>query len=363
MIFSRLSKIGASPIIGGSTKVDDTSDYTAKSVVLDIINNHGSTRSVGVRSVEFYYNLTLVAIGTFSAYATSTRYATFDPTYTFDPTKSKSGTSLGNEWNAGFDSGDTEDQRLICVFDTPIVFDSIVVNNSHSEGGYTDYGAEFVRIYVSTDAITSTVFDEAISNSIKIFDSSFDKHDSNDWADNQQLVLETGWDNVLDYRGYSWGAYPCDADKTYFFVYTPAITGGVAGDKIRITFHFFGWGSEYTIAKIVIGHLDDAATTAAGKPVYDGNEVEVTSRDTSGITITYYTQVTDEVTFSYDPAKTLMIGLYTEDDLSTPYALVSPSRELWIGSGDQTGTSTPDIAFSSDTTATVGVERIEIEVL
>lgn len=84
--------------------------------------------------------------------------------------------------------GETTSQRLVIVFDSSTTFDEIRVNNCHDEGAYTSNGAKNVEINISTDSISSVVYEAAISNSTQIYDSTFDEHSASDVEDEQTLI-------------------------------------------------------------------------------------------------------------------------------------------------------------------------------
>jgi hypothetical protein len=158
-----------------------------KSNIWDIANDHGNPTLMGVRSIEFFLADALVAISAANAsfYAT-TATASNIAEYAFDTSLSKTGTSTGTTWGSA--SGNPTNQRLIIVFDTPITFDKIIYNNFHHNGTQLlDVGAKDVKVHNSTDAITSTVYDEAIANSELIAETSLLIHTSADVVDDQIL--------------------------------------------------------------------------------------------------------------------------------------------------------------------------------
>jgi len=163
--------------------------YTAKSVILDIADNWGGSQ-VSLRSIEFFYQGLLISVTSgFTAYNTEDYDGTnrFNPEFAFDTSLSKIGMTNLNGWY-GKKFVNTN-QRLICVFDTPVTFDTIVINNAHYSGGNTNTGAKNTKIHISTDEITSVVYDAAIANSTKIYDGIFDEHVASDVEDEQTLTL------------------------------------------------------------------------------------------------------------------------------------------------------------------------------
>ena len=169
-------------------EASDLNAYTAKSVVIDGADNYGFATSMGIRSVEFYYRGVLIEVldADITCYATSS-WAPRLPEHVFDTSLLKTGTYAGNGWISA--SGNPSNQRLICVFDTEITFDQVVVNNQHSTASQTDIGFKNTKIYISSSSITSTVYDEAIADGVEIFDGQFPQHRAYDVIDDQIIPL------------------------------------------------------------------------------------------------------------------------------------------------------------------------------
>ncbi len=164
--------------------------YTAKSIIIDVADNHGSGEALALRSVEFYLNEVLIALTTsdFATYSTSC----IDPDYfgpdnIFDTTLSKIGFSVGTS----FGTANLTDQRVIVVFNSAITFDSIVVNNFHDGGYGIDAGANHTKIYTSTDTITNTAYSADTENYTLIFDGVIAQHLASDAVDDQELSLSS----------------------------------------------------------------------------------------------------------------------------------------------------------------------------
>ena len=158
--------------------------YTAKTVIFEIASNFGGDNYVGIRSVEFYNSAGALMTPAYTAYSTS-NYGTTPPIHAFNTTLSKIGAYASLAWM----SNGQVNQRLICVFDTEQEFAGITINNHHNSGGELLRGANAVKIYVSTDTITSTVFEEALTNDTLIFDSNFAQHVATNTVDDQELTL------------------------------------------------------------------------------------------------------------------------------------------------------------------------------
>jgi hypothetical protein len=155
---------------------------TAKSVIFDIADNYGSSDWLGLRSVEFFLDGTLIGITTqFTAYATTEYNSTFVAENAFDTSLSKTGAGQYNEWMTLRYT--VANQRIIIVFDTPTEFDLIVVNNSHGSGISTDRGAKNVVITTSQDAITNTTYNATVTTPKVLFDGVFDEHVVSDVED------------------------------------------------------------------------------------------------------------------------------------------------------------------------------------
>ena len=164
--------------------------YTAKSVILDIADNYGNATNIGLRAVDFWFegNKISVASADITCYATSSYNDSMYPWHAFDTSLSKTGSHLNTSWVTLQGPSYNDSQRLICVFDTAIEFDEIRINNFHSSGTPYGYGAKNVVINISTDTITSTVYNEAIANSTEVYDGTFDEHAATDTEDEQILA-------------------------------------------------------------------------------------------------------------------------------------------------------------------------------
>ncbi len=217
--------------------------FTAKSVILDIADNWGSSTYIGIRQIDFWYDGSKIAnlSADYTAYATSTPNAAFDMEYAFDTSTSKTGSSFYSGWVTP--SGVETNERLICVFDSPITFDEIRINNNHASGNLTDRGAKNVVINISTDTITNTTYGASIANSTKIFDSQFDQHVSSDEEDEQILTLSPPTANSVTYdgNGNTSGTVPTDSNE-YFEDDTVTVLGNT-GSLAKTDHVFTGWNT------------------------------------------------------------------------------------------------------------------------
>ena len=160
--------------------------HTVKSVIIDVADNHGDTDRMGIRSIDFYYQGSLISLSTsdFIAYATS--YAAHQR-FIFDTSLSKIGSATSNGWLTP--DGTNTNQRISVAFVATITFDSIIVNNYHHYGGDPTRGANNVNIYVSDSSISSTVYEADTDDYEKIFTGTFDEHSAVNEIDNDLLVL------------------------------------------------------------------------------------------------------------------------------------------------------------------------------
>jgi len=159
--------------------------FSAKSVVIDCADNYGHTQ-MSIRSIEFHLNGSLISVTSgFTAYGTSRYSADYSYEMIFNTSLSKTGAWLYTSWVTNSNSN----QRVIIVFNTPITFDEIIVNNGHSDGIVTNTGAKNVTIKISDDAITNTTYNAEVSNSYLLFNGAFDQHVAQNIIDDKTLSL------------------------------------------------------------------------------------------------------------------------------------------------------------------------------
>ena len=176
----------ASSRVGTNLNIQLESDTPAKSVIFDIADQWGGTY-LAIRAIEFYYEGNLIEFDSddATAYATTIFSSSYIAFNAFDQSLSKLGGYNGTQWLTGTKTN----QRLIIVFNTPIIFDSVVINNSHATGEVTNQGVKNVEILISPDEITNTVYKSAVSNVTLIFDDIFNEHMLSDEEDEQILTL------------------------------------------------------------------------------------------------------------------------------------------------------------------------------
>jgi len=158
-----------------------------KSVVIDCTDNYGNTY-MGFRSVEFKLATVLhnITQSNSTSYAT-TELGTGQAKFAFDTTLSKTGTWSNTSW---LTNAIKINQRLICVFDTPIEFDEIVINNYHSSGTFTTRGVKNLIITSTPDTYTTTTYGATVTNGTELYNGSILKHVASDTVDDQSI---TGW--------------------------------------------------------------------------------------------------------------------------------------------------------------------------
>ena len=191
-----------------SVILDRVDSVEVKSVVIDITDNQGDPYFVGIRSVEFKLQGSIISLGSsdFTSYSSSIAGTAYLSEYAFDTSKSKTGSQVSNAWLSG--SGSEENARLVCVFNELQRFDEIVINNHHDNGSSVERGAKNVKIYISSDTITSTMYGEVIPSSDLIFDGQLDPHVVLNVIDDQSLVLvlplaNSVWEKVTTYNDTS----------------------------------------------------------------------------------------------------------------------------------------------------------------
>lgn len=175
--------------------VEDIEQQAVKSIVVDVHNAYPSTYGrVGIRQIDIYVDgtkLNLVAGTDFVGYE-SNWYGNYNlkAESAFDTTTSKTGWSGYTSWETS-NGGANYGQRIICVLNTSItgVITKLVVENAHNSGGNTDCGAKDVTITASTDEITSTTYNDTITNSTVLFDGEIPEHVAQDIEDPFEISL------------------------------------------------------------------------------------------------------------------------------------------------------------------------------
>jgi len=269
--------------------------FYAKSVIFDIADNWGDPTYMGLRSIDFWFGgskITL-AVTDFTTYATSIASSSYDPDYVFDTSLYKTGGMVNSTWI----SGPTNiNQRVICIFNTALNFDQIRVNNFHNNGSTTERGVKNVVINISTDIITSTTYNSAISNSTVIFNNVFDQHVIGDQEDEQILTLIVSNPEIsgiggavaggnsdiisrsisvsINTIGGAVGGGDADTEIIKRLIVSDTIGGGVSGGIAIIE-------TEYPLRVFVSQSLVAIDGLAYTNPIGNGNIVQRTIKITS----------------------------------------------------------------------------------
>jgi hypothetical protein len=182
---------------------DVAAGVTARSVIFDIADNWGDGSWMGIRSIEFKLNGSVIALtpSDFAAYGNQ-HSSGYGVANAFDTTKPKSGGVNGNAWQVNASSN----TRIIVVFNAEQSFDEIVINNfyssSHGDGAR---GARNVRITRSPDEVTDTTYNAAVSNGTVLNDAEWPmatgtEQDQTVWVASAQMVATGG--TITDIPGY-----------------------------------------------------------------------------------------------------------------------------------------------------------------
>jgi len=164
---------------------------TAKSVALDITDNHGSISYIGIRSIDFYLDGSKIDIGFYEIYDHSGPYYSYlygvDNLFRTD--YSKTGAWWHTSWMDEVQEYVTKEVRIICVFRSPIEFNEIRVCNNHSSGSSINTGAKNVKMTVSESIITDLTYNAEISDGIVAFDGVFREHAATNTADEEIFTI------------------------------------------------------------------------------------------------------------------------------------------------------------------------------
>jgi hypothetical protein len=163
--------------------------FTAKSVILDIADNHGHASNIGIRVIQFF--LAGVQVGQtngvdFNGYATTFSGTGYEGWRAFDDALTTTGGAFSQVWQS---SAATSQRIVLKRLVSSFEFDEIRVVNFHDSGGSTTKGAQNAKIHISTDDITSVVPDEAIANSTLIYDGVFAEHPATNTESAETLTL------------------------------------------------------------------------------------------------------------------------------------------------------------------------------
>jgi hypothetical protein len=119
------------------------------------------------------------------------------PRNAFDTTTSLVGSrDGGTSWVENSDSS----RRIICVFNTPKEFDTIIINNDHTSGVTNGTGVKDIVITITEDTYTNSTYNAAVTNGTVIFDGVVQPHISSNTRDDQEfsMVEGTGWEKLYE---------------------------------------------------------------------------------------------------------------------------------------------------------------------
>lgn len=164
--------------------------YTAKSFIVDIAANHGLANFNGIKSIDLYFEGTLIDIllSDLAAHDETTRNsAGREAQYAFDTSLSKTGPS---DFTTYLSSNITTTDRIWVKFINPKTFDKVVVNNWHEAGTNTGAGSNDVVMTITEDLLDPiTTFEAPVTGGVVIYAGTLDEHIAADVADPQTLVL------------------------------------------------------------------------------------------------------------------------------------------------------------------------------
>jgi len=163
-------------------------EYIAKSFILDAINSFGGF--MGIRSIDFWYNGVKLQRTEENTYCYSNDSASGGYVdNAFITSLSKVGLDTNMGWKVGSSYSYAPPYRIIAIFEVPIIFDTIIINNFHTSGNYTNRGIKDNKINITLDEYYDDTPGEVITNPKLIFDSQFREHISSDQEDPEILTL------------------------------------------------------------------------------------------------------------------------------------------------------------------------------
>lgn len=164
---------------------------SAKTVVIDIDDNHGYVGNVGMRSFEFLMDGKVIPLMPADYEVdVSSEVSDREAINLFDVSRSKTGNDFGNEWQSEF--GVVGNIRIVLRLYDEIKFNEIHINNAHAYGNGTDKGAKSIKIQVSSSSVVDTVYGNTVVNSYSIFQGDIRQHVIANTDDNQSYGSITG---------------------------------------------------------------------------------------------------------------------------------------------------------------------------
>ena len=162
--------------------------YTAKSIVLEVVSNHGGA-TVGVREIEFYLDSVMVDISstTFYAYASTVWTTDYSAHRAFGNWTSKIDTARFNAWETS--SGDITNAWILVAINSPINFNKLVFNNSHESGDILDIGIQGFRLYTTLETLGDHTYGVYPPDYNLVLTSSLNMHSAVNEEDDQIRIL------------------------------------------------------------------------------------------------------------------------------------------------------------------------------
>ena len=169
-----------------------------KSVIIDVIDGYTTEEPLGIRSLHFFQDDTLLTFDYWEddyydeggcAY-----WNGFDTGLIFDTENTTlTGEQQENGWQGCEDGGG---ERIYFVFATLQDFNKAAINNFHSAGYFTENGAKNVNIWITTTNFEPDdwdTYDYGITppDSTLIFEGELNKHSETDGEDSQ-IIYEDG---------------------------------------------------------------------------------------------------------------------------------------------------------------------------
>ena len=162
--------------------------HTMRAITVDCANNYGGTSFLGIRSIDLYLDDVLLEITAINrTFGQTSFFSSLLASRSFLSFYLKTG-SIGEQWLSA--SAMVTNQRIWMRSDTDLIFNRIVVNNSHNTGTQTDNGAKDVVINITEDTGTpSSAYNVSMPGEVKIYDAQFLRHIDANEADPQELLL------------------------------------------------------------------------------------------------------------------------------------------------------------------------------
>jgi hypothetical protein len=204
-----------------------------KTVIIDIYTNHGSqyTTLAAVELydengdlINLYYGEDYVA-DNYTPLASTGIY----PEYVFNTNNS----NIGHIWNTCWNTYryTTGSVRISCILNESVKLSKIAIQNAHNSGSLTTYGAKLVAVWLSSEAITSTVFEEFDNNTLLVFYDELPQHAPVNAEDRYLIDLVTFTSPVNTYFNTYYPSKCIQGDSTLTGYSNSWGFGGSSGNK------------------------------------------------------------------------------------------------------------------------------------